>query len=241
MKTALLIAAAILLHTSYASGLEYPVLQTGKRVYTQPADWQPDGFSQAKIAELESVSAQLKHPFYVVLFKELDCNQRAGDRVPQEKCASDAIDAIAVRFQQYDFYDVATSSIFILSYNPRQYRFLAGARWKSELRFERAAHAPYTRLFENSVKGTPKDPQGGIIAMMKAVDTYLVDATDPIKIAARQEARKEEMRLRSQQQARASLDAVSFRLDDLLHEGEFLPDDNQKYITLLQKAKDVRA
>ena len=80
-------------------------------------------------------------------------------------------------------YDPQTSQVFVLTYNPRKFRFLAGARFKDELGFERDAHKPYTDIFVKSVTGAPKDPKSGIIKMMQAVDTYLYDKTDPGRVA----------------------------------------------------------
>jgi hypothetical protein len=70
-------------------------------------------------------------------------------------------------------FDADTSNVFLLTYEPRKYRMLAGKRWNTELGFRREAHKPYTSLFDRAVAQTPKDPKGGIIATMRAVDEYL--------------------------------------------------------------------
>lgn len=179
-----LTVVAFLLTVPGASRAEQPISvpphTRGKHVYAIPSGFVPPLVGAAGVAELEREAAKLRFPFYIVFVESLP---GSGD---EDARAARAVDHLAETWAERGAgYDVATSQVFLLSYSPRKYRFLAGARFRAELGFEREAHAPYTRIFDAAVSGTPKDPKGGILGLMKAVDEHLFDATDPGRVAAR--------------------------------------------------------
>lgn len=240
---------------AFANGpLQAPPLRDGQFVYTVPADFDPPLIGTAGLGQINDAAKELHYPYYIVLAKSLPGSGNEDDR------AKAVTDGLAEDWAETSpSYDVGTSSVFVLTFDPRKYAFLAGGRWKTELGFERAAHKPYTKLFERSVSGTPKDPKGGIIAMMRAVDEYLWAQTDPVQIAAREEAarqaaeRKAAARkaaaeaevlaeaARKMRSARADLDAQTLRLNDLLTQTQDLPADIASYEDLLLKAKAARS
>ena len=179
---------------SNASTLPAPKLQPGHFVYTIPANWTPPGFSHEAIDEMDTVARSLKYPFYVVLVHDLPGSIGAT----YDQMASQAVDDIATDWASQNGYDVGKSQVFLLSFEPRKWRFLAGATWRQQFGFERDAHEPYTDHFVRAVKGTPKDPKGGIIATMRAVDGYLWSQTDPVQVAARLERSRQDAIVESQ-------------------------------------------
>ncbi|KPJ86194.1 hypothetical protein AMJ57_00310, partial [Parcubacteria bacterium SG8_24] len=219
-----------------AAPLSIPEWREGQHVYVVPEGWRPPLFGPRDLQELERAAAALRFPFYVIIAQRLE-GGGDGDRL-----AAEAIDTIAQRWTERaaDF-DVSQSQLFLLSFEPRKYRFLTGTRWKAELGFERSAHRPHTALFERSVKGTPKDPKGGILALMRSVDAYLVDQTDPARIAARQEAERRAVEARRLRDARGALDSRILTLAGLLDgPADYLPADTAPYRDLLAKAKRIR-
>ena len=87
----------------------------------------------------QAVAANLHNPFYVIIvdkLPDLSADQRADSRskgyteTGDELKASYAIDRLAEDWAAAypDIYEVQTSSVFLLSFSPRQYRLLAGSR-----------------------------------------------------------------------------------------------------------------
>jgi len=240
-----LIWTALILQTLIGSAsagpLPAPKIVPGRYVYTIPEGFDPPMIGRAGIEEIQRSAEKLHYPYYVVLvesFPDSLMNSAKSD----EDAAARAIDGLAEDWQRSsETFDVGRSSIFLLAYNPRQYRFLAGATWKSKLGFERQAHQPHTNIFVRSVQGTPKDPKTGIIEMMNAVDEYLFDQTDPARIRARQEAAKRAAELERLRGAQGRLDEQVLRLEQLLKSPrEYLPSDIHSYEVALDKARKVR-
>ncbi|MHB0999204.1 MAG: zinc ribbon domain-containing protein [Armatimonadota bacterium] len=242
MKQLKLLICALLFQlsimTANAGTFPSPELVKDQFVYTVPANFDPPLIGRHGLAEIQKSAEKLHYPYYVVIIDDLPVK---SDEDPEE-AAAHAIDGLAAEWQSTsDNFDVGKSSIFLLSYNPRQYRFLAGATWKSRLGFERDAHAPYTALFDRAVQCTPKDPKTGIIDMMVAVDNYLFDQTDPVRIEARRKAAEKAEQVRKLQEAHDRLDEELSRLEQLLNKPKvYLPADTKTYISALNKARDVR-
>lgn len=156
-----------------------PKLKTGQHVYVIPQNFDPPLIGQAGLKEIEAAAAKLHYPFFVVLVKDLPGGT--------DQAAASLVDGYAADWTTAfpSIYDPLKSQIFVLTYNPRKFRFLAGSQFKNRLHFEKDAHKPYTDLFVQSVSGTPKDPKSGIINMMRAIDAYLFEHTDPQRLAAR--------------------------------------------------------
>jgi len=229
----------------YAGPLPAPALVEGQYVYTIPAGFDPPMIGARGIAEMNVAASMLHFPFYVVL---VDTLPGSGD---EDYRAAQAVDGLAEDWMQDPNYDVSTSQIFLLTFNPRKFRFLAGAKFKNEIGFEGKAHEPYTNLFLKAATGTPKDPKSGIIKMMNASDDYLFDQTDPVKVAARQEAERkariarEEAELKAKearrlQNAQADIDGQINRLSNLLNKKDYLPEDVSSYESLLMDARGTR-
>jgi len=181
---ALIVIIATAFVTVTYGQIEVPVLRDRQFVYTIPENFNPPMIQQFGVNELNNAARQCHYPFYVVLVETLP----AGSESDDERAAV-AINQLAQQWaDRYPSFDIAKSQIFLLSYEPRKYRFLAGSKFESELGFEKEAHRPYTAIFDRSVKNQRKDPKAGIINMMTAVDDYLFDQTDPVRIAARKEA-----------------------------------------------------
>ncbi|MEZ0370010.1 MAG: hypothetical protein ACAI44_13065, partial [Candidatus Sericytochromatia bacterium] len=179
----LILSATLALCGPAAAQLTLPKLETGRHIYTIPPDFDPPLIGKAGIQEIEAAADKLHYPYFVVLVQDLPGGT--------DQAAASLIDGFAedwtTRFA--GIYDPLRSQIFVLTFNPRKFRFLAGGQFKNALGFEREAHTPYTDIFVKSVSGTPKDPKSGIINMMQAVDDYLYDHTDPQRIAKRKTIR----------------------------------------------------
>lgn len=237
MNAKVMIATAVfgclLANAAAAGSLPAPGLKEGKFVYTIPEGFEPPLIGERGLAEIEAAARGLRLPFYVVISAKLPGTT--------DEDAAAAVDGLAEDWaNKYPSFDSAKSQVFLLTYEPRKYRFLAGAKWKAELGFEKDAHRPHTALFERAAKGTPKDPKGGIIAVMRSVDEYLFDQTDPARVAARAEAARKAEQARFLQGARGALDAEILRLDGLLKETDYLPSDTTAAAALLQKARELR-
>lgn len=230
-----LLLTASSLSAQETGSLPVPILKTGQFVYVVPENFDPPLIGPAGLEAINQAAQKLHFPFYTVIVERLS-GFGDGDRL-----AAEAIDGLAQSWaERYQNFDVAKSQIFLLAYEPRKYRFLAGAKFKTELGFEREAHRPYIRIFESYTQGTPKDPGNGIIAMMAKVDEYLFDQTDPVKIAARQEVARLAEEKRRQLEAESALDAQIFRLSGLLEEKSYLPQNISGYQSALEKAKHIR-
>jgi uncharacterized membrane protein YgcG len=233
-----------------AQPLEYPRWREGQHVYVIPEGWQPPVFGANDLSRMEGELRTLHFPFYVVISSRL-----YGPDT--EENAALAIDSLAERWAETaSGYDASTSQIFLLTYDgdrPNLYRFLAGSKFKTELGFAEEAHRPYLDRFVAAMRGTPRDPRGGIMALATSADAYLVDATDPVKIAQRAEATRQAANARAEAErvaaaqarldtARANLDALIQRLTELLGSPkEILPADTSSYHDLLAMAQQVRA
>jgi len=238
---------------AYNGTLAPPELVEGQYVYTIPADYSPEGIGRGGLDDIQAVAANLHHPFYVIIvdsLPDLSPDQRADSRSKGytetgiELQASYAVDRLAEDWAAAypDIYEVQTSSVFLLSFNPRQYRLLAGSRWKAELGLEKKGLEPYDDPFVAAVTGSPKDPKGGIINTMTKLDEHIYDQTDPVRVAERQAQRERELEERRRNRARGNLDEQITRMQGLLNENpRFLPADVAAYETLLAQGQDVRA
>lgn len=224
----------------FAGMVPAPNLVSGKYVYTIPEGFDPPMIGNHGMNEIQESAGKLHYPYYVIFIEELP--EDAVRKYGEEDAAAMTIDGIAEDWmQQFPNYDAAKSSIFILAYNPRQYRFLAGVKWKNDLGFERSAHDEYTALFERSVKGTPKDPKTGIINMMNAVDTYLYDNTDPVRLEARRKAEEKAAYEESLRNARLQLENEVQRLNKSLNApSALLPSNIESYKSNFDKADSVK-
>ena len=250
MKTAIfafLVAALLLPVSAFANGhLAAPALVKGQFVYTIPADFDPPLVRRAGLDELNEAVKSLHFPYYIVVVRDLP---GSGD---ESMRTHDATDGLAADWTDAGGYDPSVSQVIVLSYNPPKLGLLAGAKFKTELGFEREAHRPYLDIFNRSVRGTPKDPKGGIKAMVKAIDDYLFDKTDPTLATARTEAARVEEAKRVEEEvfaqkervmrnARGELSNQIQRLQSLLDSKDDLPADASSYKELLTKAIAVRS
>lgn len=229
-------------YPAYAGPLKAPRLTPGRFVYTIPDNFDPQLIGRHGLEDIQKQTERLHYPYYVVLVKELPDNLLSSVDGDEIEAAARAIDGLAADWQsQSPSFDVGRSSIFLLCYSPRQYRFLAGATWKSRLGFEKGAHEPYTGIFDRSVQGTPKDPKAGIIAMMNAVDAYLFDNIDPARVAAKQAAREKAEHIRVLNDAQSRLDEQIGSLEQLLSGSQiYLPANTSEHRSALEKAKSNR-
>ena len=229
-----------------------PTLKEGQFVYTIPEGFDPKGIGQAGLQQIQGVAANLHHPFYVVVVDKLpsltgdqrsDARSKGYTESGDELKASYAIDRLAEEWaDKYpDTYDTAHASVFLLSYDPRQYRILAGTDWKTRLGLEKQRLKPFEEPFLRKVTGTPKDPRGGIIDLITQFDEHVFDQTDPERVAARAEAERRKAEAERIKGARGALDAQILALTDLLDaKPEYLPDDLDSSKALLAKGKEVR-
>ncbi|MHB1456645.1 MAG: hypothetical protein ACYC0V_06995, partial [Armatimonadota bacterium] len=185
---------------------------------------------------------KLHYPYYVVIIDEMPSSLMNSINNDEEEATARAIDGLAADWQsQFPSFDAGKSSIFLLSYSPRQYRFLAGAAWKSNLGFVKNAHRPYTEIFDRSVQGTPKDPKTGIIEMMKAIDNYLFSKTDPTLIAARKAAIEKAAKAQRLEEAQTNLDDQIQLMEGLLSKPKtYLPANVNDYRSILDNAEKIR-
>lgn len=237
---------------AYTGTITPPELKAGQFVYAFPEGFVPDGIGVAGLQHIQGVAKNLHHPFYVVLVDRLPGLTREQHQETREKGyresgpeleAAYAIDRLAEDWAQMypDIFDAAHSSIFLLSYNPRQYRMLAGVDWKVNLKLEKDALEPFANLFFRRVQGTPKDPAGGIIDLISAFDAHVFNLTDPAILAARAEAEAKRLREVALQEARGVLEEQILTLSNLLKSNpKYLPEDLSSYKDLLANAKDIR-
>lgn len=222
-----------------------PELKPGIFVYTLPSDFDPPYIGKDGVNEIQSSVSRLHFPYFVVLAEGIDASS--------DEDMARAIDGLAEDWQRLypAVYKADISQIFLLSYRPRKYRFVAGSKFKAEIGFEREAHTPYISIFERYAKGTPRDPKSGILNMAIDVDGYLFDQTDPARVAARKIERERAERARRialeraekeqrLQQARGAIDAEIMRMGELLQKTKYLPPDADAYREALRKAHGVR-
>lgn len=233
-----IIALALFSSTAHAELVPAPQLRPGQYVYTVPSGMVPPGFSQAALDNLNDAAKQLKYPFYVLILQNLP----SGDR---DRVAADIITETVESWSRQNGFDVGKSSVFLLSFSPRAWRFLAGSQWQSDLGLHNEATRPFTKNFLAAVQRRPANPAAGITSTMQAFDSYVWDQTDPVRIAARQQAAKDDLerkRLRDIQQAqayaRAQLSTKIEALNDILTDDKsYLPPNVDKYKTILKDAK----
>lgn len=209
---ATLVCAGLISNQALAQDAAIPPLKKGQLVYTVPNNFVPPTIGVTGLGEIQSSLSKLHHPYYVVIMDNLPPGSGGDD----QRAAKTVNDIARIWATTSSDIFTATSSVFLLSYHPRKYRFIAGARWTNSLGFANEAHKPYTNLFETAVKKTPADTIGGILNMARAVDEYVFDATDPERIKQRQaeEMRKQEAKKLSD--AREALRLEVKRLQELL-------------------------
>lgn len=224
-----LVASLLLSLLTLASSLAYaqagplPGFDAGRRVRTVPEGFVPDPIGDAGLARLETALRSLRYPFYVVLSQHLP---GLGD---EDRRAQDLTDGLAAAWAR-DGYDPAVSSVFALTFSPRKFSLLVGSRWGAELGLADAALDPYLERFLRRVRATPVDPVGGIIDMARALDAYLIDQTDPERIAARERATAD----------KALADAIALMRQHLGADARHLPWDIDPYKQALAQAEALQ-
>lgn len=236
-----------------ANPVKTPRFDPNRHVYSVPEGYLPSEIRPDEVRKLEQVLSRLKYPFVVVITKKLETDGESD----LNKVATDAVDALAADLSRNPRFDRAQTSLLLLAFSledesgetitkddgtpRRKFAFLAGSRWKNELGFEKEAHKPYTDIFTRYVSGTPKEYATGAMKMAEAVDAYLVDQTDPVKIKARQEEAARQERARKLEAAQGELDGGISQFEQLLGApAAFLPKDTANYRTALAHAKKVR-
>ncbi|MEK7171264.1 MAG: hypothetical protein AAB774_03090 [Patescibacteria group bacterium] len=231
----LLVLVATLFNGIACAQLNVPALREGQFVYTIPEGFNPPMIGNNGIDEIERAAKSCHFPYYVILVETLP---GSGDG---DQLAANAINNLAQQWgQRYPSFDMARSQIFLLAYSPRKYRFLAGSKFETELNFRSRAHDQYTDVFKASTQGQRKDPKNGIINMMRAVDDYLFDQTDPAKIAQRREAARRQAEQERLIQAQGLINERVTKLDELLRHREYLPGNVSGYKQSLDEARKVR-
>lgn len=241
-----------------------PQLQRGQYVYAIPADFDPPSVGKQGMQDLQAELAKLHHPFYVVFAQtlpDLSAAQKDDARQSQYTATGDdlkvqyAIDRLMddLATTQAGVYDTGRSSMFLLAFSPKKFALVPAARWKTEAGlFGASSLAQFDQHFKAAVKGSAKDPKGGIIRMTSALDEFVFDKTDPARVKARSEA--ERVRVAAEQEARrkaaeservrlgrSSLDAQIIRLVKMLgRDASDLPTDVSSYKSLLSKAEGIR-
>lgn len=211
----------------------YPEPKANTFVYTIPGNFVPPNIGNQGMKDLQVKLAGLHHPYYVILVQQLPGSGDGDAR------AASFVNNLANAWSTRSPVFTPTSSIFVLSYEPRKFRFLAGARWTNEFGFANAAHAPYTALFEKSVKKNPPDLLGGIWGMAAAVDEHLFDLSDPERVRQRKEEEDKRQKAKALVDARDALHLEVNRLEQLLLHAEStdLPSSAEEARTKLGKAK----
>jgi uncharacterized membrane protein YgcG len=209
--------------TMAASQIQAPVLIEGQYVYTVPQNYIPEGFSNSSLIEINDVAKGLKFPYYVVLTRSFPVNY------DEDESAAFTIDKLATDWSRDSLFNASKSQIFLLSWEPRKYRFLSGGEFETKLGFVKSAHEPFTNIFLESVKYDRKDPKTGIINMMRKVDQYLFENTDPATIKARRDKK-----------IKAAFNENVSNLEALLVANHNLPDDKDKYSALLSTAQGLK-
>lgn len=238
--------------SAYTGTIEPPRLIPGQFVYTVPEGYNANGIGEPGLQKIQGVAAKLRQPFYIIIVDELprlsdaqarDARQKGYRETGYELQAAYALDRLAEDWaDRYPtIYDISHSNLFLLSFNPRQYRLLAGAEWKVSIGLEKKALEPYAEMFLRRVRGTPKDPVGGIVDMITGVDEHIFQNTDPGVLAAKREAAAKLALMERVKVAQGSLDKQRFKLTELLESNpKYLPGDLAIYKKTLEKANQVR-
>ena len=218
--------------------LSIPVMQ-GTYVYTVPEDFDPTGIGREGLTEIQNVARTLNFPFYVVIVDTLpdltaeqnrEISALGYGEMGDDLTAAYAVDKLAESWSGRGNYDTAKSTIFLLSYNPRKYRMLAGTKWKNGLGLHKETLAPFYNHFVEAVHGTPKDPKGGIIDTMRSFDEYVFDQVDPARIKARAEAEALAMAEAEKRQREKKLTEAKSALASLILEAKTMIKDDKQYL-----------
>lgn len=217
-----------------ASPITAPAFKQDQHVYVVPKGFDPPFIGgQAGINELEAAAKKLHFPFYIVLVQEIPGSTAES--------VGNALNGLATDWQnQGTGFDTSVSQVFLLAYSAKTANLLAGSKFERDLGFVQEKHLPYMNIFKTSMQGKRKDPKGGLIAMMPAIDEYLFDQTDTTRIAERAEQARKAAEAQLLQNARSMLDNQIARLSDLLEEKSYLPSDVSGYEASLRKAREVR-
>jgi len=207
-----------------AGPVQAPKRVDGQFVYTVPADFNPPGIHQNGLQEIQAAAKALHFPFYVVIVDSIpdltdvqvaEARHREYTENGIELQMAYAVDKIVEEWASYGSYDASRTSAFLLSYHPRQYRMLAGAKWKLDLGIRRDKLDPYLNLFKRSAMGSSKDPKAGIINLMGTFDEFVFDQTDPGRIKARAEAAAKALEAERAQAIAIALATAKGRLGNL--------------------------
>lgn len=114
----LVFVAQFPLTVAQAAGIPAPALKPGQFVYTVPPNFDPPYIGQAGLDEIEQNARQLRFPYYVVIVEDFE-----GSTTEE---LSDAVDELVDTWSKNPKFNRATSSLAVLTYSPRKYRFLAG-------------------------------------------------------------------------------------------------------------------
>jgi uncharacterized membrane protein YgcG len=240
---------------SVASALE-PSFVPGENVYAVPAREHFQGFPSGWEQEMEATLDALHYPYYVIVIDELPPERTiptwAALGITERGSYEDHDDEVLARYitaikseWASKGYDMGKSSLFVLSFNPRKYRYDAGSTFTADLGFKNSAHKQYTDIFLRRAKA--KDPEQGILDMATAVDGYLWDMTDPVKVAARKAAAEAEARAEAARQAAARLQSArdgltdqSRRIEEMLAAGPaFLPANTSASQAVVTRAREI--
>lgn len=165
---------------------QVPTLHGGIFVYTVPEGFHPPGIEYDGILALQALASQSRHPFYVVIFDKIE--------TPEEEQKSglaqitEATERVWNTWAEKNpmLFNPETSSLFVLSYQPRYIRLMTGSRWQKELSLTQDRMVDFLGSFRSVLTGTPKDPTRAILSVMKDLDKYLFEHTDPETIKAKQ-------------------------------------------------------
>jgi len=204
----------------------FPRFEPTSHVRVSPPGFVPEALGEAGIARLEAALRELHFPFYVLLSETLPGQ---GDEDVRAQALTDGL-AAAWAPQGYD---PAVSSLFALTFAPRKFSLLVGARWNAELGLRDAAVDRYFEYFLARVRGTPSDPAGGIAELAKNLDDYIFDQVDPERVAAR-------TRAEAAQALKVAVGQLQERIDEallVLADTAYPPPDAAKYARRVERAK----
>jgi hypothetical protein len=176
-----------------------PTFDPERRVTVVPSGYEPPGIGEAGLARLEQALRRTHYPFHVIILLALPSGP--GDEDARARSVTDTLAEVWATQGA----DPAVTSYFALTYEPRKFSLLVGARWKTELGLEGDALDPFIDRFIARVRGTPPDPAGGILALAEGLDGFVFDRTDPERVAKRAAA-----------SARERLQKLTSELDGLL-------------------------
>lgn len=211
-----------------ARASDYPPFVATRHVRTVPEGWVPPAIGADALARLEELLGRMRRPFYAVIVDELP---GVGDPDARAQALTDGIAAAWTT----EGYDAATSTVFALSFSPRKYSLLVGAKWRAELGLEGAALDPYIDHFIQRARGTPSDPAGGIGALAAALDEEIFDRTDPGRIAERVVAAENAAR----EEAIGWLGQKIGEGDRALADPTYLPADAERYRARIARARPL--